>query len=100
MADKNVGERIRMAREKADLSQVELAKRVKVTRTAIYHWEEGVTEIRNGTVPALAAALGVHPSTFTPFGSDPDRQALARIEEKIARLLGGIERIERRLNNG
>ena len=98
MADKNVGERIRMAREKADLSQVELAKRVKVTRTAIYNWEEGV--IRNGTVPAPAAALGVHPSTFTPFGSDPDRQALARIEEETDRLLGGIERIERRLNNG
>jgi hypothetical protein len=48
-------------------------------------------------VPALAAALGVHPSTITPFGSDPDRQALARIEEKIDRLLGRIERIERRL---
>jgi len=95
MAEK-VGERLRKAREKAGLSQVELAKRVKASRGAIYNWENDVTAIRNGYVPALAEAFGLHPSDITPFGGHPDNEALARIEEKLDQLL---ERIERRLSD-
>src|SRR5262245_66191862 len=90
-----IGERIRRAREKAGLSQAELARRIKVSRTAIYLWEEGETAIRNGKVPALAAALGLQPSDLNPFDGDP---TLARIEEKLDRIDARLERIERRLD--
>jgi transcriptional regulator with XRE-family HTH domain len=83
VADKTVGKRIRRAREKAGLSQVQLAKRVGVTRASVYNWEEGLTDIRNDKMPALAAALGVHPSKITPFGGDPDNEALARVVETL-----------------
>lgn len=90
-----IGERIRRARERAGLSQAELARRINVSRTAIYQWEEGQTTIRNGKVPALAAALGLQPNDLNPFDGD---STLARIEEKLDRIECRLERIERRLD--
>ncbi len=64
-----VGERIRAARIKLGLSQVELAKRVGVSRGAIYQWEKDLTHIRPQKIPRLAAVLGFSsPSALSPFG--------------------------------
>ena len=64
-----VGERIREAREKLGLSQVVLAKRVGVSRGAIWQWETNRTQIRAAKVPKLAAVLGLDVSALSPFGS-------------------------------
>ena len=98
---KKVGDRIRRAREKVGLTQVALAKRIGVSRGAISNWEQGVTSIRNGKLPALAAALNLHPSELTPFGdyqradATPDQAALVRIEEKLDRLLDDLQVLEK-----
>lgn len=65
----SVGERIRTARTKLGLSQVELAKRVGVSRGAIYQWESGNTQqIRHDKIPRLAAVLGISVTALQPFG--------------------------------
>ncbi len=63
-----VGERIRTARQRLGLSQVELAKKAGVSRGAIYQWENDVNYIRPQTIPRLAAVLGLSPSALSPFG--------------------------------
>lgn len=65
----SVGERIRTARTKLGLSQVELAKRVGVSRGAIYQWESNNTQqIRAEKIPRLASVLGISVSALSPFG--------------------------------
>jgi hypothetical protein len=49
-----VGETICTARERVSLSQVQLARLIRVS--AIYNWEGGHTVIRNGKAPDLTAA--------------------------------------------
>jgi putative transcriptional regulator len=51
--------RIREARERAGLSQVELAERLGVTRKTIWNLETGRTLPNLATVFMLAAVLGV-----------------------------------------
>ncbi len=63
-----VGERIQAARKKLGLSQVELAKKVGVSRGAIYQWENDLNHIRPQKIPRLAAVLGLSPSALSPFG--------------------------------
>jgi len=64
-----VGERIRIAREKLGLTQVQLAKKVGVSRGAIWQWESDRTQqIRRDKVPRLAAVLGLDPTALSPFG--------------------------------
>jgi transcriptional regulator with XRE-family HTH domain len=68
-ASMTVGERIRIAREKLGISQVELAKRVGVSRGSIFQWENDRTQqIRKDKVPRLAAVLGLDVTALSPFG--------------------------------
>ena len=65
----SVGERIRKAREKLGLTQVQLAKKAGVSRGAIYQWENDLTQqIRKDKVPRLAAILQVDVTALSPFG--------------------------------
>jgi hypothetical protein len=50
------------------MSQVTLAKKVGVSRGAIYNWKVDRTDIRKGKIPRLASVLGIEPSALTPFG--------------------------------
>jgi SOS-response transcriptional repressor LexA len=59
---KTLSERIKDARKAADMSQGELAKRVKVSRAAISQWENGSTqEIGGSNLLAASRALNVSP---------------------------------------
>jgi SOS-response transcriptional repressor LexA len=81
IASMTVGERIRAARERLKMSQVTLAKKVGVSRGAIYNWEYDLTDIRKEKVPRLASVLGLDPSALSPFGGgtvapiDKDRKS-------------------------
>jgi transcriptional regulator with XRE-family HTH domain len=52
------GERLRLAREGAGLTQVELAKILGVAQNQISVWEKGPTGPKRGRLPAIASAVG------------------------------------------
>jgi transcriptional regulator with XRE-family HTH domain len=54
-----VGQRIREARLKADLSQFELAKLLDITGGAVGQWELGITIPKAQTIGKLTKLLGV-----------------------------------------
>lgn len=54
-----IGERIKTARKQCGLSQVELAKAVGRSQSAVAEWETGDTEPRRNIVEKIATALGV-----------------------------------------
>lgn len=51
--------RIRLLRERADMTQTELAKRLGTDKTAVSHWESGRSHPRAEDIPAVARALAV-----------------------------------------
>ncbi|MEJ2061266.1 MAG: helix-turn-helix transcriptional regulator [Gammaproteobacteria bacterium] len=57
---KNVGDRIKALRERAGMSQAELARRIHVSRPTITQWESRSTKnIREDNLIALAKAFGI-----------------------------------------
>jgi phage repressor protein C with HTH and peptisase S24 domain len=74
-------ERLKEAMGEAGISQAELARRVRVTRSAIAHWLSGATvELKGDNLVATAAALGVTP-TWLARGIGPKVGASAQLEE-------------------
>ncbi len=67
------GERLKVLREKAGLSQAELAERAGISQRAISHWELGKREPLISAVQKLCAALGVSCDVF--FAKDEDSSA-------------------------
>ena len=57
--DQEQRNRLRQARIKAELSQVQLAERLGVTPGAIRHWESGATNLYVDRLIELAQATGV-----------------------------------------
>jgi transcriptional regulator with XRE-family HTH domain len=64
MGQKRLGQIIREAREKAGLSQEELARRVGLTQGALSFIERGVVEPRLSTLLRLFDALGLSPEVL------------------------------------
>lgn len=63
--------RLRATRERALLTQAELAERAGLQRVTVNRIETGATEARISTVRRLAAALGVDPGALmAPMGED------------------------------
>jgi transcriptional regulator with XRE-family HTH domain len=50
---------IKKLREERGMAQFELADKCKVHKTAVSQWERGHCQPRGGTLPLVAAALGV-----------------------------------------
>jgi phage repressor protein C with HTH and peptisase S24 domain len=99
-----LAERIREAMTDADggrgITSAELARRARVTRSAVAHWLSGSTaELKGDNLLAVAAALGVTP-TWLSHGIGPKVGAAARIEggsvavwEKPQDLAGDEDRV-------
>lgn len=49
---------IKIARERAGITQESLAKLLGVTQGAVAHWENGYSAPTASKIPAIAAALG------------------------------------------
>jgi transcriptional regulator with XRE-family HTH domain len=64
MRQKHLGQIIREAREKAGLSQEELAQRVGLTQGALSFIERGLVEPRLSTLLQLFDALGLSPEVL------------------------------------
>ena len=54
-----LGDRIRQAREQADISQAELARRIGISKNAMNAIEAGDTDPRASRIEAIAQELGV-----------------------------------------
>ncbi|MBM7788348.1 helix-turn-helix domain-containing protein [Tenggerimyces flavus] len=98
MADVDIqtlGERLRVARERAGLKQGELATLVNLDRTAVNRIETGIRKVTALELSDIATALGVRMSSFfedpTPaLVSHRSSQGLDTADSKIDRLLAGI----------
>lgn len=55
-----IGTRIKILREKAGMTQADLAKEMHVSREAVNQWERGARDIKSGTIVALAHVLGTN----------------------------------------
>ena len=81
------GEKIRIARTKAGLSQGELADRLDVTRSLIGQYERGVRNPKPSTLQRIADALGISVTELLPESADQtpeeavDQFVRARIAE-------------------
>lgn len=61
-----LGKRLRIAREKAGMTQVELARKIRMSRTSVSNIEAGRQGISVAALYAIAAAIGVEPSEVMP----------------------------------
>lgn len=62
---------LKKCRERAELTQAELAKALNVSQQAVAKWENGAAYPRMDKLPALAKALNC---TIEELLADPDRR--------------------------
>jgi transcriptional regulator with XRE-family HTH domain len=102
-----VGERITAAMKRLGLNNVQLAKKVGVSRQAVANWKTDVNVIRHDKIPPLAAVLGLHPSDLSPYGgvlaavdeegkTDP-LAYLRRIDNNVSRMSEDIGHLKDRI---
>ena len=84
-----LGQLVRAARGRADLTQDKLSDMVGLTRTSVANIERGGQKIQVHTLYALARALEVSPEDLLPSSSAETRQD---IEERLPKDLAGEER--------
>jgi transcriptional regulator with XRE-family HTH domain len=75
---RTIGQLVRTARERAELTQEELGARVGLTRTSITNVERGRQKIQVHTLCAIADALGVPCSALLPAATTHGPNALDR----------------------
>ena len=80
------GSRVREAREKAEVTQEELGRRVALSRTSITNIEKGRQRILLHQLVDFAKALEVEPAALMEPQDSPDlelRPDVARVVEKL-----------------
>lgn len=65
-----IGKRIKAAREKANLRQIDLAEKVGLTRTSIVNIEQGKQRIQLAEIYRVALALGLNLTDLLPECTD------------------------------
>lgn len=66
-----LGDRIRKAREQADISQAELARRIGISKNAMNTIEGGQSDPRVSRIVAIARVLGVSTDTLLDIQEKP-----------------------------
>ena len=77
MSAEEVGERLRIAREKANLTQEDAAKAIDVARTTLIAIEKGQRRARIGEVQKLAKAYGTSVNALLRRGGHSRRSCAA-----------------------
>ncbi len=79
MSDNNspLAEAIRQARQRAGLSQAELAELLGLRQSSVSQWERGVTKPKTVHLLALAAALGINLLDQLAGTTDPQHPTTA-----------------------
>ena len=85
-----LGERIGVARERAGLTEEELAARLAVRRQTVDQWEGDGAEPRANMLAMLAGVLGVSPVWLLSGAGEgvpsPDEEAHAHLDDSALRL--------------
>ena len=87
----DIGKNIRRLREKADMSQEELGRKLGKTRSAVSQYEAGKIVPRMGVIEDLAAIFRVLVRLYR-FMSQDDRETLLKTARSFAALTG-VDRI-------
>lgn len=96
----STGELIRSARNRAGLSQAELAERLGMPVSSIARWETDRVEPGFSTLRRVLQACGFDiPPVLVPFERDPEREARVREVQRLTpeeRLAAMMQRLEER----
>lgn len=74
-----IGERIKAARKRRELTQPQLAALVEVSNGAVSQWETNDTAPKGSNLLKLCAHLGVSP-TYIMNGTDPEDAAIRLVK--------------------
>ena len=89
-----VGQRLAEARERAGLSQQQLAEKLDTTQTTIAYWERKATTFRSDILCQLIPILGV--SADDLLGVRPLRTVASKPVGKARQLFDAVSRLPRR----
>lgn len=91
------GETIRQARERAGMTQEELAERLNVSRQAVSKWEKGLSRPTSSKLAALAEIFALPADVWTEIDRAEQKQAeVLRQSDSEVKLLHCIKRWKRR----
>jgi transcriptional regulator with XRE-family HTH domain len=94
------GERIKEARKTAKLSVQQLATKCKVSRSAVYQWEDGTTEPSAVNIFAAAEATGYSAKWLaTEKGTKRDVKVLDHAGLDLSFLTATIQAVEKYLDD-
>lgn len=82
----SLGNRIRLARERAGYTQEKVAEKVGVSRSAVSRWEQGEIEPKVQNLVAIAALLNVSTDYLLGIG-DHERTGSLRLSEEAENAL-------------
>ena len=94
----DIGERIRILREKKEMTQTELAQKISSTKQTVYKYENGiVTNIPYDKLMLLAETLGTTPAALMGW---EDKKPDPPLTEEDEREIGhDLDRIMKKLEN-
>jgi transcriptional regulator with XRE-family HTH domain len=89
-----LGQRLAQARERAGISQAELAKLLNTSQPAIAYWERSAVNLRSDVIAKLSQILGV--SADELLGTRPPRSVASKPIGKARKLFDEVSKLPRR----
>ena len=90
----SLGQRITDARERAGISQAQLADKLGTSQPAIAYWERSAANLRSDVIAKLSQVLGV--SADELLGTQAPRQKAAQPVGKARRIFDAVSKLPRR----
>jgi len=90
----NLGHRITLARERAGISQADLAEKLGTSQPAIAYWERSASNLRSDVIAKLSHALGV--SADELLGTELPRQTASKPIGKARQIFEAVSKLPRR----
>ena len=85
---RTIGEKIKLLREEAKLSQGELAEKANTTKQNIYKYEKGIiTNIPSDRIELIANALSTTPAYLMGWNDEDSSDALVNDDEELTEYL-------------
>lgn len=82
-----ISERIRYLRERSDLTQSELAKRLNITRSSVNAWEMGISVPATSTIVQLSEIFHVTTDYLLLDNDTPDMVNIAKLNQEEKQIL-------------
>lgn len=82
-----ISERIRYLRERSDLTQSELAKRLNITRSSVNAWEMGISVPATSTIVQLSEIFHVTTDYLLLDNDTPDMVNITKLNQEEKQIL-------------